>query len=630
MERTDGMERGRGVERVAREVDWYERVARRMARTFRVSPGFRKRENASASADMRKAIRFSGLAIEPYHVALVSYSIAAISAAVLVPGSLLALFALGLPVFPDGLLMFTGVLVAPVAALVYLGNYPKNLAARLRMRSLGNMPEAVNYMAMAMRNSPTLDRAVGFAAENVDEPVASGLRRVLWRVYMRAHPSIEESFLAFAQEWGEWNDDFKRSLFALRAGELEKTREGLQRSLDKAEDIVLAGTRARMEGFAASLSGPTFVLFSLGILLPMMLGAMLPIASMGGLRLGTWETVLLLDVVFPLATAAFALNILGRRPGTSSPPRVGSALSAARRRAILLVSAASGAALLPLGIAGFAGVFGPDGQSAAPLLVLWGMALPPGIYLAFTSRDQCREVARIRRLEEEFPDALFQLGSRIAEGMPVETAMLRTAQTMKNTEAASLFQRISFALRLTRAPLSEVLFGRKGILADHPSRAVAASMRMVVEMVRMDNLTAGQAIVGISHYLRDLRRLDSGIRLRLGSIMDTMRSTALFFSPLVMGITAALYVALSGVTAGLAAGGGMPGLPAAIGPSMPAPVFTVIIGVYLLLAVTIIMVFTSGIRNGPDRAGRRYEVGTALPAAMAVFTAATLAGQMLA
>jgi len=617
------------MERVTRDVDWYERVALRMAEVIHVSPKFRKRENASASAQMRKAILFSGLAVEPYHVALVSYSIAAMIAAALLPVVMLALVLLGLPVFPDGLFVLIGALVAPMAALAYLGNYPKNLAARLKVRSLGRMPEAINYMVMAMRNTPTLDRAVAFSAENVDEPVASGLRKVLWQVYMRAHPSIEESFLAFAQEWGDWNDDFKRSLFAVRAGEQEKTREGLQRALDKAVDIVLAGTKRRMEGFAASLSGPTFVLFSLGILLPMMLCAMLPIASMGGLRLGTWETVLLLDIVFPLATAAFALNILGKRPGTSSPPRVASRLPIARSRAILAASCAIGAVLFTIGTIQFAGLLGPGCQSLAPLLLLWGVAVPPGLHLILTTKDQRREVARYRKLEEEFPDALFQLGSRIGEGAPVETAMLRTAQTMKDTEAASLFWRISFALRLTRAPLSEVLFSGKGILTDHPSRTVKASMRMVVESVRKDNLTAGQTIVGISQYLKDLQKLDSGIRLQLGSIMDTMRTTALFFAPLVMGITAALYVVLSGVTAGLSPGGSATGITAAIQQTIPAPVFTLIIGVYLLLTVIIIMAFTSGIRNGPDNAARRYEIGTALPAAMAVFTMALFAGRLL-
>jgi hypothetical protein len=195
---------------------------------------------------------------------------------------------------------------------------------------------------------------------------------------------------------------------------------------------------------------------------------------------------------------------------------------------------------------------------------------------------------------------------------------------------AALFRRIAFALRLTRSTLDEVLFGRKGILTDFPSRTVTASMKMVVESVKKDSATAGQTIVGISHYLKDLKKLDSDIKVQLSSVMDTMRTTAMFFAPLVMGITAALFIVLSTITQGIDLGSaGQLGLSVAIKESVPAPVFTLIIGVYLLLTVSIIMFFTSGIRSGPDPVERKYEIGTALPVAMAVFTLATFAGQLI-
>jgi len=153
---------------------------------------------------------------------------------------------------------------------------------------------------------------------------------------------------------------------------------------------------------------------------------------------------------------------------------------------------------------------------------------------------------------------------------------------------------------------------------------------MVVESVKKDSAAAGQAVVGISHYLKDLRKLDSDIRVQLGSVMDTMRTTAMFFAPLVMGITAALFMVLSSVTEGIDIGGaGQMGLSVAVRQSIPAPLFTLIIGAYLLLTVTIIMFFTSGIRSGPDPVQRRYEIGTALPVAMAVFTMAVFAGQTM-
>jgi len=447
---------------------------------------------------------------------------------------------------------------------------------------------------------------------------------------MRKYSSIEESFLAFAQEWGAWNDDFKRSLFAVRAGEMEGTRDGLQRALDKAADIVLAGTKRRMEGFAASLSGPTFVLFALGILLPMMLGALLPMASMGGLSMGPWEMVLVLDVVFPAASLAFAWNILGKRPGTSHPPMMAARMRPSGRRIVIAVSVLAGAGLLALTVLQLGGALGASEGPLALVPLIWAVALPAGIYLVFTTRGRMRELSRLRQLEEEFPDALFQLGSRIGEGMPVESALSKASETMKGTQVAALFDRIASTLRLTRSTLDEVLFGKNGILADFPSRTVTASMKMVVEMVKKDSAAAGEAVVGISQYLKDLRKLDSDIRVRLGSVMDTMRTTAMFFAPLVMGITVALFSVLSTVTQGIDLGGaGQLGLGAAVRESVSPQLFTLIIGVYLLLTVGIIIFFTSGIRNGPDALQRRYEIGTALPVAMAVFTLAIFAGRMV-
>lgn len=610
--------------------NWYERAARGAVRLFGASAAFRMKENASASKQMKRALVFSALGVEPFEVAMLSYASAALVAAAVFPISILMILLSGIDLFLAGVPIILMAAAAPLVIMAYMAGYPKRYAERIKVQSLGRMPDAVNYMVMAMRNTPSLDRAVGFAAQNVDEPLATALRRVLWDVYMRKYGSIEESFLSFAHEWGEWNDDFKRSLFAVRAGEMEGSREGLQRALDKALDIVLTGTKRRMEGFAASLSGPTFILFSLGILLPMMLGALLPMASMGGLQLGPWQIMLVLDIVFPLATLAFSYNILGKRPGTSLHPVVPSRMSASRHNTILAASVLSGIALGSLALPVLAAPAGDGGRALGYIPLLWAVAFPAGIYLFLTSRDQKRELTRVRKLEEEFPDAIFQLGSRVGEGMPVEAAMAKAAEMMKDTEAAALFDRIALALRLTRSTLDEVLFGRKGLLVDFPSRTVTATMRMVVESVKKDSLAAGQTIVGMSHYLRDLKKLDSDIRVQLGSVMDTMRTTAMFFAPLVMGITAALFMVLSTVTQGIDLGGAAQlGLSVAVKESVPAPLFTLIIGVFLLLTVTIIMFFTSGIRCGPDPVELKYEIGTAIPVAMAVFTLATFAGQLI-
>ncbi len=105
------------MERGAREAGWYERAARGVCGAVHVPEGFRRRENASASAELRQAILFSGLGVEPYQVALFSYVVAGVMAAALIPACLAALAALGIPLIPDGLYVLVGTLILVLAFL---------------------------------------------------------------------------------------------------------------------------------------------------------------------------------------------------------------------------------------------------------------------------------------------------------------------------------------------------------------------------------------------------------------------------------------------------------------------------------------------------------------------------------
>jgi Flp pilus assembly protein TadB len=579
---------------------------------------FKKQENESASPELKNALKFTGSDVEPWEVALLAYTVTAIVLVILMGIDVVILV-----VFP---MSFTGILMfivlptvaIPLSLLSLLATYPKIRARRIRNRSLGRMPEAINYLSMSMRLNPALDRAVSFAADNLDEPLSSGMRSMLWDVYLRKHHSIEDAFVQFSYDWGDWNEDFKRALYAIRSAELEKTREGLDRGLDKASEIILTGTKRRMEQYAASLSGPTFILFSMGIVLPMILGAMLPMMAVGGVNLGALEIAVLLDVAFPLVTFGYAYSILGKRPGTAPPPNIPEKKSAFRRAGTL--AAIAGIVLALPGIPPIASMLG-----LGYLPMLWAVGGAVGVYCLLASRKLKRERDLVKKMEAEFPDALFQLGSRISEGKPLEAALSDTAGSMAGTEIAKLFEKIAGVLRLTRAGLGEALFSKHGIMKNFPSRTISASMKTVVEVVGKDTATAGRTIIGISNYLRDMNKVDHEIRTRLGSVMDMMRSTAMIFAPVVMGVTAALYFVMASVLGGLEESSSALSFGGAA-TLVPRDVFTLILGVYLFLTVVTIMYFVSGMKEGDDPIELKWQIGTALPVALSIFSLAALIG----
>ena len=602
----------------------YERLCHGLSNTFgKGMESFKERENSSASKELHGALRFTSLSLEPFEIALTAYIMTLVSFLVMVVLDAVIILLVPLDMLGIVLFILLPTMVVPLSVLSLIGTYPKVKAKRLRNKALGRLPEVVNYLVMSMRLNPSLDQAINFTAENLDEPLSSAMKRILWEVYMRKHHSIEESFVQFSYEWGDWNEDFKRALYAIRSAELERTQEGLIRNLDKATEIILTGTKQSMESYASKLSGPTFILFAMGILLPMILGSMLPMMSVGGLSLGALHLILLMDIVFPLITFGYAYSILGTRPGTAVPPKIVEGTGIRERRAIVGGIAVAVVLLLPM-VPPFSSML-----SLGYMPLLWAIGGGLSFYAFYSTHLLKKRRDAIKRLEGEFPDALFQLGSRISEGKALEAALERTSRTMKGTDISKLFHRIARILQLTRTSLDEALFGKSGILKDHPSRTIKATMRTVVEVVKKDAVTAGKTIVGISNYLRDMKRVEHDINTKLSGVMGMMSSTALVFAPVVMGVTSALYFVMASVleglgnveTGGLSFGGG--------GPVVPYALFALILGVYLLLTVLILTYFVSGMKEGEDTVELRFQIGRTLPMAILIFSVSSLVGKVL-
>jgi Flp pilus assembly protein TadB len=594
--------------------------------------------------DFRRELYFAGLEVTPDEVHISALAVFVVSFV-----ALLALFLGEIVMFsfiigPFALMTLGAALLIPLLLYVYLYNYPQWTAARMRIQTLGRAPEAVHYMVMSMRLNPSLDRAVRFAADNVDEPLSSSLRKVLWDVHTRNHPSIEDSFMAFAEEWGHWNEDFKRAMYSIRMATLERTDEGLAKNLEKALEAVLVGTRKRIDDFAAGLQSPTTVLFGLGVLLPMIIGAMLPMIFLAGLGSAISSGVsststnplqtqpvsaqttlvanigffLLLDVGFPLGALAYASRILSKRPGTLKPPEPPNVHPIFTPIVSFGIAAAiaCGIGLIGLPALLYPGLLGGLIFNVWELFPVLGFATGISVYYLLDVWPAYKARKNLERLEAEFPDALFQVGNRMAEGLPLERALDRTAEAMAGTETALMFRRILHGMRVSGQTPEQVIFGGAhgpGLLQFYPSRMVSVSMRALLEAVTKGPEAVGHTIVPMSEYLKALRQVDQSLRTALKPTVSMMMGTAYVFSPLVLGMTGALYVLLSNV---LASGNLL----------ITVPFFFLVMGIYLVEMVCVITFFTVGIDQGGDPTGLKVMVGYFLGVSVAIFLIAAAIG----
>jgi Flp pilus assembly protein TadB len=562
-----------------------------------------------------------GLDVEPHEVDALSLMCAVVGFVAGGISSWSVLIAIGMDSYDSLPFAFSVAALAAVAAYALASHYPVAMARRMKLLSLGKSPETICYMVMSLNLVPSLERAVHFAAEHSEEPLASALRKVLWKVETRESASVDESFMDFAEEWSGDGEELKMALFSVRGAVSEKTKEGRTRVLEKASESALSGARRRIEEFASGLSGPTTILFALGILLPLVVGSMLPMMAIGTLDVGSFESglqmggdpmttavaaALLMDVAFPALAFAYAFTILGRRPGTSSPPEVPTPSTGMLAPTMLFFLFMIPAALL------FS--VGSEGNTLAGVTFgLGAVSISCGYWLVSTAAASRAYRKKIRAMESEFPDALFQLGRRIAEGIPLEAAFPAIGERMRGSEIGGLFVKIGAAIKTSGLSPERALFDDElGVLRDVGSRTVRASLRSVVAASEMDPQTAGKMMMDFSGYLRDLQKTAHDVKMQLAGVSENMRNTAALFAPLVMGVTVGLFALLSRTFADVGDGVGM----------MPLWMFAAIVGIYLMQMVIVISHFCSRLLHGEDGVELKWRAGTSLIVSWFVYAAA--------
>ncbi|MDI6708281.1 MAG: hypothetical protein QME47_04265 [Candidatus Thermoplasmatota archaeon] len=607
--------------------NWYVKGCKAVARILRAR--FKKiRSHINSQSryyKLKEALKFANMQLEPADVLLFSCFISLILclSSVTIFAALYFLNPLSQNIL---LFLLPFVMVILLAIAVYLANYPKYYAEQLKLKSFGKLPEAINYLGVGMQISPQLEKAVKLAADNTEEPLGSALKKMLWNVYVRKHANIEDSMVNFANEH-DCGDEFKQALYIIRSAELESSESGRERCIEKASELVITSTKSKIDSFANSLTAPTMVLFSIGVLLPMILSAMLPLLTIGGLKLTVLEISVLLLFVFPCFTACYARHILSKRPGTLELSTIPNSLTKIRILVITIVALAIACAIF---FSGYILSLVFHIQNIMLLFIIVGIGTSLGAWLIAKVKAQKEERDKLRKLEEELPDVLFVLGNRIAENQPLEKVLKDTSQLLGNKCSSDLLTKICYRINLERAALDKVLFGKCGILENHPSRIVKTAFRALVKTTEKDNLSAGRSLVRISNYLRALKKVENDIRSKLGSAINMMLATALYFAPLILGITSALYQnllnALVNVSGAENLNMGALGLTNTV---ISSDIFTLIVGLYLIILVVIIVYFCSGILYDTDSIERDYQTGKILPKATFIFACSAILGQWI-
>ena len=516
------------------------------------------------------------------------WSLLASLAGILLAALLFGLGAAPLALFPAAL--------APLIASSLLVNAPEMLARDEERRMLQESPVIVAYLTMSLQLQPSLERAALFAAKRGQGVMARRIREAVWSTLTRTSRSIEEALLDLASALSPMNDPLRQSLHLMMSSTCERTKEGMERLLDKANTVALGGIRDAVDRYVSTLSVPTMILFSLGTLLPIMLFTLLPLLSIssavgsaGGPAPAFDGLTALLLAIVPVAALGYSWAILARSPLRSPPsPRL------VWRSDVFMLTAGWGVVVA-------ASLLTPLGD-LRPYVVISAAVLPPCSYLALTLRAGHRTMVVDKGREKDFIGALYQIGNMMAAGAGLEQAMRSAARNRTGSPFDSAARRVLHRAAVSGKGVREAI--EEDGAFSRASPMVEAAYLTVADCAVRDPCYAGQVGLNLAQLLTDLGACRSKVEEKLRSVVDMMRSTSLVFGPVVLGVTSSLFALMGGAD------------------PMASVVLTT--GAYIVELAFIVSYFTVSLMGEGSWSEIVYQFATRAPVALMVFSATSI------
>ena len=459
-----------------------------------------------------------------------SWNTMIVSAAIMIVALAALTAAFGLMALVYGIV--PGLLVPVIASSLYLAA-PDGLGRAEERRMLGEAPSIIGCMTMSMQVRPSLEQAVIFASERGDGVLSVRLREALWSNLMR-RSSLPEALDELTSSLSEANFSLKQSIHLVISATCERSKQGMDRLLDKANSVAMGGVKDAVDSYAASLSMPAMMLFSLGTLLPIMLFSILPLLSLGtSMGQGTGPAVPLPHLAFlllfliPLSSLFYAWTILIKNPLGLARGSVDEVMSLLTMdMAIVWAAMIVATAVLELG-------------ELRPYLISGAAVLVPCAFLGWRLRGHVPSRRLRRKLEKEAITALFQIGNRMVSGATFEKALEEAAEGMSGSPFQTFGRSLLYRARLYGRPLEEIIL-EEGSLGS-ASRMMENAYITVVQCAARDPRYAGQIALNLAHMLSEVGSCQVKIEEKLRGVVEMMRSTSVLFAPIVLGVTGALF-----------------------------------------------------------------------------------------
>src|SRR3990167_1178441 len=102
-------------------------------------------------------------------------------------------------------------LIASMFVFYYTYSMPQRLANVWRLKASAQMVPAVLYTVVYMKHTSNLERAVGFAAQHLEGPLALDFKKIFYDVEVGKYTTIKQSLENYLEVWRDYAPEFVES-----------------------------------------------------------------------------------------------------------------------------------------------------------------------------------------------------------------------------------------------------------------------------------------------------------------------------------------------------------------------------------------------------------------------------------
>src|SRR3989339_277979 len=436
-------------------------------------------------------------------------------------------------------LFFFLMVILSIFSFYFIQGYPSRLAAKWRLKASSQMVPAILYVVIYMRHTPNLEKAISFASQHLQYPLSLDFKKIFYDVSIGKFSTIKESLDNYLTIWEDYSTEFIEAFHLIESSLYEPDNSRRISTLEKALEVILDGVYDKMLKFSHNVRSPLTNIYMLGVVLPTLGLALLPLVSaMIGEYIKWIHVFILFNLIIPFLVFYLTDKILLLRPGG-----YGEASLLERNRlypqyksnkyyltAFLLCLPFFIFGSLPLifqytaipemldlqrdytfseiGLSFFgdekifdfkqsdSGITGPFGIGALFLSMFFPLGFALFFSLVYKSKthDLMVEREKTHQLESEFNNSLFLLGNRIGDGLPPELVFGRVANSSKGLITEDFFRKINYRLRDLLAEIVSDMKSNMTFLAPLLSGIVvglAAMITGILNKLDLNELSAG-------------------------------------------------------------------------------------------------------------------------------------------